>query len=63
MYFRGAQKDFVDTEKALGRASAQVSAVVGYAGGTQAGPDGKVCMGLYLYQERNIATPWGYGTY
>eukprot|EP00879_Flechtneria_rotunda_P005275 GHRR01005561.1.p1 GENE.GHRR01005561.1~~GHRR01005561.1.p1 ORF type:complete len:301 (+),score=93.10 GHRR01005561.1:176-1078(+) len=42
--FWGRQKDFVDTEKALGRTNpAAISALVGYAGGKQAGPDGKVC--------------------
>ena len=41
--FWGRQKEFVDTEKKLGRAPEQVSAVVGYAGGKRSGPDGKVC--------------------
>lgn len=30
-------------EKALGRSTAEMSAVVGYAGGRATGPDGKVC--------------------
>jgi len=47
--FWGRQKEFVDTEKKLGRAPEQVSAVVGYAGGKQAGPGGKVC---YYYGPR-----------
>ncbi len=47
--FWGRQKEFVDTEKKLGRAPDQVSAVVGYAGGKQAGPGGKVC---YYYGPR-----------
>eukprot|EP00882_Tetradesmus_deserticola_P025245 GHRQ01027712.1.p1 GENE.GHRQ01027712.1~~GHRQ01027712.1.p1 ORF type:complete len:175 (+),score=80.37 GHRQ01027712.1:84-608(+) len=42
--FWGRQKDFVDTEQRLGRTSpADISALVGYAGGQKAGPDGKVC--------------------
>eukprot|EP00878_Enallax_costatus_P014352 GHUV01015012.1.p2 GENE.GHUV01015012.1~~GHUV01015012.1.p2 ORF type:complete len:184 (+),score=61.47 GHUV01015012.1:115-666(+) len=42
--FWGRQKDFVDTEKALGRTDpAVISSLVGYAGGRQTGPDGKVC--------------------
>jgi hypothetical protein len=41
---RGRQKDFIDTEKALGRSQpSDMSALVGYAGGTAAGPGGKVC--------------------
>jgi hypothetical protein len=44
--FWGRQKDFVDAEKRLGRAPEEVSAVVGYAGGRQTGPDGRVC---YVY--------------
>lgn len=43
-----SQKTFVDTERALGRSGPQISAVVGYAGGTQTGPDGKVC---YYYSD------------
>lgn len=40
---RGRQKDFVDVERAMGRTDpAAISALVGYAGGTQVGPDGKV---------------------
>lgn len=40
---QGRQKDFVDTEKALGRTDpAAISSLVGYAGGRQTGPDGKV---------------------
>jgi hypothetical protein len=46
---RGRQKDFIDTEKALGRSQpADMSALVGYAGGTAAGPGGKVC---YYYSD------------
>uniref|UniRef100_A0A383W0J3 peptide-methionine (S)-S-oxide reductase n=1 Tax=Tetradesmus obliquus TaxID=3088 RepID=A0A383W0J3_TETOB len=42
--FWGRQKDFVDTELRLGRTSpADISALVGYAGGKATGPDGKVC--------------------
>jgi len=45
--FWGRQKDFVDTEQALGRGA--VSAVVGYAGGEGgAGSAGKVC---YYYSQ------------
>ncbi len=41
--FWGRQFDFVETEKRqLGRKPEQVSAVVGYAGGRLAGPDGRV---------------------
>ncbi len=39
---RGRQKDFVDAEKDLGRSTKDISAVVGYAGGTRTGPGGKV---------------------
>ena len=49
--FWGRQKEFVDTEKKLGRAGEQVSAVVGYAGGKRSGPDGRVC---YYYGPRCI---------
>ena len=46
---RGRQKDFIDTEKSLGRLSPEtMSAVVGYAGGRAAGPGGKVC---YYYSD------------
>lgn len=48
--FWGRQKEFVDAEKTLGRAPDQVSAVVGYAGGKQQGPGGKVC---YYYGPSN----------
>jgi len=41
--FWGRQKDFVDTEMAMGRSVDDLSAVVGYAGGARTGPDGKVC--------------------
>lgn len=42
--FWGRQKDFVDVEKKdLGRSEEAVSAVVGYAGGRQSGPDGRIC--------------------
>lgn len=42
--FWGRQKDFVDVEReSLKRAPEQVSAVVGYAGGRQTGPDGRIC--------------------
>eukprot|EP00195_Chlamydomonas_chlamydogama_P012112 CAMPEP_0202897334 /NCGR_PEP_ID=MMETSP1392-20130828/6121_1 /ASSEMBLY_ACC=CAM_ASM_000868 /TAXON_ID=225041 /ORGANISM="Chlamydomonas chlamydogama, Strain SAG 11-48b" /LENGTH=296 /DNA_ID=CAMNT_0049582943 /DNA_START=108 /DNA_END=999 /DNA_ORIENTATION=- len=46
--FWGRQKDFVDTELALGRPPEQVSSLVGYAGGAQAGPGDKVC---YYYSD------------
>ncbi|KAG1665553.1 hypothetical protein FOA52_000699 [Chlamydomonas sp. UWO 241] len=46
--FWGRQKEFVDTEKLMGRLPAQISSVVGYAGGPKAGPDGKVC---YYYSD------------
>ncbi|KAJ9520188.1 hypothetical protein QJQ45_030107, partial [Haematococcus lacustris] len=48
--FWGRQFDFVSAEKALGRGPEQISAVVGYAGGRQTGPDGKVC--YYLADPR-----------
>lgn len=48
--FWGRQKDFVDVEKTLGRTPDKVSAVVGYAGGRQTGPDGRVC---YYYGPGN----------
>jgi hypothetical protein len=38
------------SEKQLGRAPDQLSAIVGYAGGRAAGPDGKVC--YYLADPR-----------
>ena len=38
----------MDAEKALGRGSAEISSVVGYAGGLKSGPDGKVC---YYYSD------------
>lgn len=38
------------TEKSLGRKTDNISAVVGYAGGRQVGPDGKVC--YYLSDPR-----------
>ena len=47
---QGRQKDFVDAEQRLGRSGGEVSAVVGYAGGTEAGahpaPAGLACSGL-----------------
>ncbi|GBF95248.1 peptide methionine sulphoxide reductase [Raphidocelis subcapitata] len=47
--FWGRQREFVEAEKALGRTSPdQISALVGYAGGAQAGPDGRVC---YYYSD------------
>lgn len=47
--FWGRQKDFVDTERSLGRVDpAEISSVVGYAGGAREGPDGKVC---YYYSD------------
>lgn len=46
--FWGRQKAYVDTEKAMGRAPSQITSVVGYAGGPQTGPDGKVC---YYYAD------------
>mmetsp|Transcript_19264 Transcript_19264/g.58164 ORF Transcript_19264/g.58164 Transcript_19264/m.58164 type:complete len:324 (-) Transcript_19264:298-1269(-) len=49
--FWGRQKDFVDVEReSLKRAPEQVSAVVGYAGGRQTGPDGRIC---YYYGPGN----------
>ena len=35
--FWGRQKDYIDAEKAMGRSQADLSAVVGYAGGQQKG--------------------------
>eukprot|EP00798_Chlamydomonas_sp_ICE-L_P015637 gene15637-21746_t len=50
--FWGRQKAFVDTEKALGRVNPdEISSVVGYAGGTQAGPGNKVC---YYYGDKDV---------
>lgn len=47
--FWGRQKEFVDAERdLLGRSAPDISAVVGYAGGKKAGPDGKVC---YYYAD------------
>ncbi len=48
--FWGRQYDFVNTEQAMGRQANDISAVVGYAGGKAAGPDGKVC--YYLADPR-----------
>jgi hypothetical protein len=48
--FWGRQYDMVNTEKALGRTPEAMSAVVGYAGGRVAGPDGRVC--YYLADPR-----------
>eukprot|EP00887_Chlorella_sp_A99_P003059 scaffold9.g3059.t1 len=39
----GRQYDFVQAEEAMGRKGGDVSAVVGYAGGRLASPDGRVC--------------------
>lgn len=50
--FWGRQHDFYETEKALGRADEDLSAVVGYAGGTSAGPGDKVC--YYLADPRTV---------
>lgn len=41
--FWGRQKDFIETEKRLGRPESQVSALVGYAGGVEPSRSGKVC--------------------
>lgn len=46
--FWGRQFEFVNAEAALGRDAADISAVVGYAGGRQQGPDGKVRSGPVL---------------
>ncbi|GLC60026.1 hypothetical protein PLESTB_001565000 [Pleodorina starrii] len=47
--FWGRQKDFVDVEmKQLGRTPEKLTALVGYAAGTQTGPGGKVC---YVYSD------------
>lgn len=49
--FWGRQKDFVDVERNyLKRSPDAVSAVVGYAGGRQTGPDGRIC---YYYGPGN----------
>mmetsp|Transcript_10268 Transcript_10268/g.25555 ORF Transcript_10268/g.25555 Transcript_10268/m.25555 type:complete len:315 (-) Transcript_10268:124-1068(-) len=50
--FWGRQFDFVNTEKKLGRTPDEISALVGYAGGQRAGPDGKVC--YYLSDPRTV---------
>ncbi|CAL5228143.1 g11222 [Coccomyxa viridis] len=41
--FWGRQKDYIDAEKSMGRIKSDLSAVVGYAGGRQKGPQGQVC--------------------
>lgn len=46
--FWGRQYDFANTELALGRKPEEMTAVVGYAGGTRAGPGEKVC---YYYSD------------
>jgi len=46
--FWGRQKDFVDTEKKMGRVPESITSIVGYAGGPKAGPDGSVC---YYYSD------------
>lgn len=46
--FWGRQKEFVDAEKAMGRTSEQVSAVVGYAGGKQ-GQGESMCIHCMSY--------------
>lgn len=52
--FWGRQYDYASVEsKVLGRAPNQVTAVAGYAGGTQAGPGGKVC---YYYADPKVSS-------
>ena len=44
---QGRQKDFVDTEKSLGRKGENVSAVVGYAGGPKQGAaQASICISI-----------------
>lgn len=56
--FWGRQKDFIDTELALGRSKEELSALVGYAGGKRSGPDNRVC--YYFSDPRTIYEKLGH---
>jgi hypothetical protein len=54
--FWGRQFDFVEQERAMGRAPEQVSAVVGYAGGKRQGVLAPLCMHCMLWSGRQTAS-------
>ncbi|KAF5843306.1 hypothetical protein DUNSADRAFT_108 [Dunaliella salina] len=56
--FWGRQYDFVNAEKEMGRGMGEATAVVGYAGGRQAGPDGKVC--YYIADPKSVYEKLGH---